>query len=127
MKIPLPDSPLISPFLEVPQKRKLIDNLPPEKTFPPDKNKNNLSPIFNGPRKISEIFSPEVQGTKYSTTKVDGRTSENRKQMDAENEKRTSNNTSIIDSSKVKTMTTLKEKRVPFSPLSNKISFELKN
>ena len=58
---------------------------------------------------------------------MDGRTSENQKQMDAENEKLTSNNTSIIDSSKVKSMTKLHEKRVPFSPLSNKISVELKN
>ena len=125
MKIPLPVSPPMSPFLNDLQDGKLLENVPPDKNLPSDKNK--LSPIFCSSQKTSDIFSSKVQGTKYSTTKVDGRTSENQKQMIGVNEKHISNNTSIIKSNNDKSLKKLDEGRIPFSSLSNKVSNNFKN
>ena len=95
MKIPLPISPLTSPFLNDLQNGKLTENLPPDKDSLP--KKNNLSPIFYNPRTATDNFSSKVQGTKFLTTNVDDRTSEKQNERFFEKETQCSNNTNIIN------------------------------
>ena len=114
MKIPLPLSPPISPFLNDLQGGKLVENIPPDKNFPP--KKNNISPILYNPQSTSDDFSSKVQGTKFLTTEVDGRTSENQKQSFVEKDIQCSNNTSIIKRNTVKKTMITTKRSPPLSP-----------
>ena len=114
LKIPLPISPLTSPFLNIIQNGKLTENLPPDKNSRP--NKNSLSPIFYNPQVICDNSSSKVQGTKFVTTKVDGRTSEKENEMVVEKETQCSNNTSIINHNILKNTRITTKRSSPLSP-----------